>query len=89
MTAQSPLGHFLSGDSAFSSKMTWLVNPYELEALPVPTTLAEMGSPPSLILEAIGRWTSESFRIYVRKNPVIIQAMLFARRRDATLCPSP
>ena len=51
-------------------------------------TLAEMGSPPSLI-QAIGRWTSESFRIYVRKNPVIIQAMLFARRRDATLCPTP
>ena len=52
------------------------------------TTLAEMGSPPSLI-QAIGRWTSESFRIYVRKNPVIIQAMLFARQHDSTLRSSP
>lgn len=51
------------------------------------TALAEMGSPPSLI-QAIGRWSSESFRIYVRKNPVLIQAMLFARRRDTTLSNS-
>ena len=49
------------------------------------TTLAKMGSPPSLI-QAIGCWTSESFRIYVRKNPVLIQAMGFARRREPTLC---
>jgi hypothetical protein len=48
------------------------------------TSLAEMGSPPSLI-QAIGRWSSESFRIYIRKNPVLIQAMLFARRNDPTL----
>lgn len=48
------------------------------------TSLAEMGSPPSLI-QAIGRWSSESFRIYIRKNPIIIQAMLFARQKDPTL----
>jgi len=48
------------------------------------TALAEMGSPPSLI-QAIGRWSSESFRIYVRKSPVLIQAMLFAKNRDPTL----
>ena len=39
------------------------------------TTLAESSTPPSLI-QAIGRWSSESFRIYVRKNPVLIQALL-------------
>lgn len=51
------------------------------------TSLAEMGSPPSLI-QAIGRWTSESFRIYMQKNPILIQGMLFARRNDPTL-PAP
>jgi hypothetical protein len=29
------------------------------------------GSPPSLV-QASGRWTSESFQIYVRKNPYLI-----------------
>ena len=48
------------------------------------TILVEMGSPPSLI-QAIGHWTSKYFQIYVRKSPVLIQAMLFARRRDPTL----
>ena len=28
-------------------------------------------------IQAIGRWSSESFRIYVRMNPVLIQALLF------------
>jgi hypothetical protein len=44
------------------------------------TALAESGTPPSLI-QAIGRWSSESFRIYVRKNPVLIQALLHARKK--------
>jgi len=48
------------------------------------TLLAEMGAPPSII-QAAGRWSSEAFRIYVRKNPVLIQAMLFARRCNPSL----
>ena len=41
------------------------------------TALAEAGTPPSLI-QATGRWSSEAFRIYVRKNPILIQALLHA-----------
>ena len=50
------------------------------------TLLAEMGSPPTLI-QAVGRWSSEAFRIYIRKSPVLIQAMLFARRQNPSLPP--
>ena len=39
------------------------------------TALAENGTAPSLI-QASGRWSSDAFRIYVRKNPVMIQALL-------------
>lgn len=46
------------------------------------TSLASNGVSP-LIIQAIGRWSSESFRIYIRKNPVLIQAMLFARSLHA------
>ena len=42
------------------------------------TALAENGTAPSLI-QASGRWSSEAFRIYVRKNPVMIQALLHAQ----------
>ena len=42
------------------------------------TTLAANGTAPSLI-QAIGRWSSDAFRIYIRKNPVLIQALLHAR----------
>ena len=42
------------------------------------TALAEQGVAPSLI-QAIGRWSSDAFRIYVRKNPVLIQAMLHSK----------
>lgn len=42
------------------------------------TSLAEHGAPLSLI-QAIGRWSSESFRIYIRKNPTLINALLHAR----------
>ena len=48
------------------------------------TSLAEMGSPPSLI-QAIGQWSSESFHIYIQKNPVLIQAMLWAQHNDPQL----
>lgn len=39
------------------------------------TTLAQNGVAPHLI-QAIGRWKSETFLIYVRKNPVLIQALI-------------
>jgi hypothetical protein len=41
------------------------------------TMLAEKGTAPCLI-QAAGRWSSEAFRIYVRKNPFLLQALLFA-----------
>jgi hypothetical protein len=46
------------------------------------TSLAANGIAPSIIQD-IGRWTSESFRIYIRKNPVVLQAMLFTRLSQA------
>jgi hypothetical protein len=42
------------------------------------TSLAESGVPPHLI-QAIGRWASKAFQIYIRKNPVLLQALLFGR----------
>jgi len=40
------------------------------------TFLAECGVPPHLI-QARGRWKSETFQIYIRKSPVLLQALLF------------
>jgi hypothetical protein len=42
------------------------------------TSLAESGVPPHLI-QAIGRWASKAFQICIRKNPVLLQALLFGR----------
>jgi len=42
------------------------------------TSLAENGVPPNLI-QAIGRWASSAFQIYIRKNPVLLQALHFGR----------
>jgi hypothetical protein len=42
------------------------------------TSLAENGVPPHLI-QATGRWASDTFQIYIRKNPVLLQALLFGR----------
>ena len=42
------------------------------------TSLAEKGVPPHLI-QAAGRWASLAFQIYIRKNPVLLQALLFGR----------
>lgn len=39
------------------------------------TALAENGTLPHII-QARGRWSSEAFRIYIRKNPVLLQAMI-------------
>jgi len=41
------------------------------------TMMAELGYPPHLI-QAAGRWSSEAFRIYVRKSPFFLQALIFA-----------
>jgi hypothetical protein len=50
------------------------------------TSLAENGVPPNLI-QAIGRWASSAFQIYIRKNPVLLQALLFGRAAHDPLCP--
>ena len=42
------------------------------------TSLAEAGVELSII-QAIGRWSSPAFRIYIRKNPVVLHALLFGR----------
>lgn len=41
------------------------------------TLMAELGIAPHII-QAAGRWSSEAFRIYVRKSPFLLQALLFA-----------
>ena len=40
------------------------------------TSLAEHGVAPPII-QFMGRWTSDAFLIYIRKNPVLIQALLY------------
>ena len=42
------------------------------------TSLAEAGADLATI-QAVGRWSSEAFRVYIRKNPVLIHAVLFGR----------
>ncbi|KIK01577.1 hypothetical protein K443DRAFT_6766 [Laccaria amethystina LaAM-08-1] len=44
------------------------------------TSLAENRVPPSII-QAIGRWASDAFKIYIRKSPVLIQALLFGQTK--------
>ena len=41
------------------------------------TMLAEKGVAPHII-QAAGRWSSDTFRIYVRKQPFLLQGLLFA-----------
>ena len=43
------------------------------------TSLAENGVPPSII-QPLGRWSSNAFLIYIRKNPALIQALLYSNR---------
>ena len=40
------------------------------------TSLAENSVPPHLT-QAIGHWASSAFQIYIRKNPVLLHALLF------------
>ena len=48
------------------------------------TSLAEHGIPPSII-QPLGRWSSQAFLIYIRKNPALIQALLYSNRRRSNL----
>ena len=41
------------------------------------TSLAEHGVPPSL-MQLMGHWSSQAFLIYIQKNPVLIQALLYS-----------
>jgi hypothetical protein len=41
------------------------------------TALAEAGIPPHMI-QAIGRWSSETFQIYIRRHPVFLAALLYS-----------
>ena len=45
------------------------------------TSLVEHGVPPSLI-QLIGRWSSDAFLIYIRKSPILIQALLYSNEHD-------
>ncbi|KAL4252527.1 hypothetical protein AB1N83_014297 [Pleurotus pulmonarius] len=51
------------------------------------TFLAASGVPDDRI-QAVGRWTSEAYKIYIRKNPVVLQALLHGRTLGATRDPS-
>jgi hypothetical protein len=48
------------------------------------TSLAEHGVPPAII-QPLGKWSSAAFLIYIRKSPVLIQAMLYSDRRTPSL----
>jgi hypothetical protein len=43
------------------------------------TALAEAGIPPHMV-QAVGRWTSEGFQLYVRRHPVLLAAFLYGSR---------
>ena len=43
------------------------------------TALAEAGIPPHMI-QAIGRWSSETFQIYIRRHPAFLAALLYGSR---------
>ncbi|KAF9011025.1 hypothetical protein BDZ89DRAFT_1167599 [Hymenopellis radicata] len=46
------------------------------------TALAEDGVAPHLI-QAAGRWSSETFQIYIRKNPMLLEAAIYGHRHIA------
>jgi hypothetical protein len=50
------------------------------------TALAEAGSPPPLI-QAAGRWSTDTFNRYVQKSPFLFEALLSARRPHTALLP--
>jgi hypothetical protein len=48
------------------------------------TMLADLGISPHII-QAAGRWSSEAFRIYIRKNPFLLHNLIFAQAPAATV----
>ena len=48
------------------------------------TSLAEHGVSPAYI-QLIGRWSSNAFFIYIRKSPVLIQALLYSQQHSNSL----
>ena len=52
------------------------------------TALAEHGVSPSII-QASGRWASEAFLVYIRKNPTLLQGFLYAVSSSSSLSPPP
>jgi hypothetical protein len=48
------------------------------------TMLADLGVSPHII-QAAGRWSSEAFRIYVRKNPFLLQNLIFGHSSNASI----
>ncbi|KIK58508.1 hypothetical protein GYMLUDRAFT_170968, partial [Collybiopsis luxurians FD-317 M1] len=51
------------------------------------TALAEDGAAPQVI-QAIGRWSSETFQIYIHHHPIILHAFLNAHRGRTPTSPS-
>jgi hypothetical protein len=51
------------------------------------TALAEAGTPPILI-QAAGRWSSDTFNRYVRKSPFLFEALLSGRAPRLNSFPS-
>ena len=52
------------------------------------TTLAEHRVSPAII-QAAGRWASQAFLVYIRKNPALLQGFLYANARTETHNPIP
>jgi hypothetical protein len=48
------------------------------------TMLADLGISPHII-QAAGRWSSEAFRIYIRKNPFLLHNLIFAQTPATTV----
>ena len=46
--------------------------------------LADLGVSPNII-QAAGCWSSEAFRIYIRKNPFLLHNLLFAQSPSTTV----
>ena len=52
------------------------------------TALAEHGVSPAII-QASGRWASEAFLVYIRKNPTLLQGFLYAAASDSSPSSTP
>ena len=50
------------------------------------TALAEAGIPAHMI-QAIGRWSSDAFQIYIRRHPVLLASLLYGSRSPPNLFP--